>query len=159
MRTISIILCSTILLSACARTSVMQVSQNELLMTTAAAPICGSTGSQRVAQEMAAVETLRRGYSRYIILGAGSQNNVSVVQTGTTYAQTYGSATVTGNTVNGSSTTYYGGQQTFFTGSHDTAIRLVMLKSGDRGYDQGVDAKMVLGADWEKKVQDGINTC
>ena len=62
--------CVVLTLTGCARTSVMQVSKNEILMTTAAAPICGPTGSQRVAQEMAAVETLRHGYSRYLIMGA-----------------------------------------------------------------------------------------
>ena len=153
------LVCAALVLTGCASTSVMQVSKNEILMTTAAAPICGPTGSQRVAQEMAAVETLRRGYSRYLIMGAGSQNNVSVTQTGPTYSQTYGSATVTGNTVSGSSSTYYGGQQTIYSGSHDTAIRLMMLNPGDRGFEQGVDARMILGADWEKKVADGINTC
>lgn len=137
----------------------MQVSQNEFLLTTAAAPICGSTGSQQVAQAMAAVETLRRGYSRYLILGAGSQNNVSVIQTGPTYAQTYGSATVTGNTAYGSATTHYGGQQTMFVGTHDTAVRVVMLNPGEPGFEQGVDAKFVLGPEWQEKVNDGINTC
>lgn len=158
MRT-ALLICGSLLIAGCASTSVMQVSQNEILLTTAAAPACGTTGSQRVAQEMAAVETLRRGFTRYLIMGAGSQNNVGVIQTGPTYSQTYGTATVTGNTVQGSSNTYYGGQQTIFTGSHDTAIRLMMLNKGDRGFEQGVDAKMILGVDWEKKVADGVNTC
>ena len=147
------------LVAGCAQTSVMQVSRNEILLTTSAAPICGATGSQRVAQEMAAIETLRRGFSRYIVMGAASQNNVSVVQTGPTYSQTTGSATVSGNSVYGSSTTQYGGQQTLFMGTHDTGVRLLMLNSGDAGYEQGIDARMVLGADWEKKVQDSVSTC
>ena len=58
---------------------------------------------------------------------------------------------ITGNTVSGSSSTYYGGQQTIYSGSHDTAIRLMMLNPGDRGFEQGVDARMILGADWEKR--------
>ena len=157
----AIVIGSLVLLSliGCARTSVMQVSQNEFMLTTSAAPICGTTGSQQVAQTMAAVETLRRGYARYIILGAGSQNNVSVIQTGPTYANTYGSATVVGNTAYGSATTYYGGQQTMFVGTHDTAMRVVMLNPGDRGFDQGVDAKLVLGPEWQEKMNDGVNTC
>jgi hypothetical protein len=155
----TIIIATLLVLTACARTSVMQVSQNELVLTTSAAPICGTTGSQQVAQSMAAIETLRRGYARYVIVTAGSQNNVSVVQTGPTYAQTYGSATVSGNTAYGSSTTYYGGQQTIVTGSHDTAVRIAMLNPGDPGYDRGVDAKLVLGTDWAEKVADGISTC
>jgi len=108
---------------------------------------------------MAAVETLRRGYERYLIGGVASQNNVGVIQTGPTYANTYGSATVTGNTVQGSATTYYGGQQTIVYGSHDTGMRVLMLKAGDQGYEQGVDAKMVLGPEWQEKVAEGINMC
>jgi hypothetical protein len=149
----------TLIAVGCARTSVMQVSRNEVVLTTSAAPICGATGSQEVAQAMAAIETVRRGFERYLIAGAGSQNNVKVMQTGPTYANTYGSATVTGNTVQGSATTYYGGQQTFVYGTHDTAMRVVMLNRGDAGYDQGVDAKMILGPDWQEKVTNGINQC
>jgi hypothetical protein len=44
-------------------------------------------------------------------------------------------------------------------GTHDTGMRVLMLNAGDQGYDQGVDAKMVLGADWQEKVKDGINSC
>lgn len=146
-------------LSACAQTSVMQVSKNEILLTTSAAPICGTTGSQRVAQEMAAIETIRRGFTRYLVLGASAQNNVSVIRTGPTYAQTTGSATAMGNTVYGSSTTTYGGQQTLYSGSHDTGVRLIMLNPGDQGYEQGIEAKQVLGPEWQKKVEDGVNTC
>lgn len=149
----------TLALIGCARTSVMQISSNEIMLTTSAAPICGTTGSQQVAQQMAAIETLRRGYERYLIAGAGTQNNVGVIQTAPTYANTYGSATVTGNTVHGSATTYYGGQQTIVYGSHDTAMRVLMLNAGDQGYEQGVDAKVILGQDWQEKVTNGINSC
>jgi hypothetical protein len=145
--------------AACAQTSVMQVSSNEIMLTTSAAPICGATGSQDVAQQMAAIETLRRGFTRYIVGGAASQNNVGVMQTGPTYSNTYGSATVTGNSVYGQSTTYYGGQQTIVYGSHDTAMRILMLRAGDPGFDQGVDAQTILGPDWQKKVADGVNSC
>jgi hypothetical protein len=145
--------------AGCASTSVMQVSSNEIMLTTSAAPVCGTTGSQEVAQQMAAVETLRRGFSRYIIGGAASQNNVGVIQTGPTYANTYGSATVSGNSVYGQSTTYYGGQQTIVYGSHDTSMRILMFRAGDAGFEQGVDAQTILGPDWQKKVADGVNSC
>ena len=159
IRISSVALLSALGLTACAQTSVMQISQNEILLTTSAAPVCGATGSQRVAQEMAAIETIRRGFTRYLVMGANSENNVSVIQTGPTYSQTTGSATVTGNTVYGSSNTYYGGQQTIFAGSHDTGVRLLMLNPGDVGYERGIDARQLLGLEWEKKVQDGVNTC
>jgi hypothetical protein len=137
----------------------MQVSRNEIVLTTEAAPVCGTTGSQHVAQMMAAVETLRHGYERNVIGGAANQNNVRVLQTGPTYSNTYGTASVSGNTIYGQSSTTYGGQQTFVFGSHDTAMRVLMLNSGDPEFDRGVDARTVLGPDWQKKVADGIHTC
>jgi hypothetical protein len=146
-------------LSACASTSVMQLSQNEIMLTTSAAPACGPTGSQQVAQAMAAVETLRRGYARYLILGAETQNNVGVVQSGPTYSDTFSTSRVYGNSVETASSTYYSGQQAMFYGSHDTMMRVVLLKPGDRDYERGVDAKATLGPDWQQKVKDGVDRC
>lgn len=159
MRKFVLVVIAILSLTSCTHTSVIQLSQNEILLNTAAAPICGSTGSMDVAQQMAAVETLRRGFDRYLVGGAAAQNNVGVLQTGPTYSKSSGSATVVGNTVYGSSTTQYGGQQTIFYGSHDTSLRLLLLRPGDIGFDKGIDARAVLGQDWQQKVEDGVNTC
>lgn len=159
MRRIAATICVTVAVAGCAQTSVTQMSRNEIMVTTSAAPVCGVNGSQQVAQAMVAVETLRRGFERYIIGGAQSRDNTTIVQTGPTYANTYSTATVSGNTAYGSSTTYYGGQSTMIMGSHDTAMRVVMFKPGDPGYEQGVDAKATLGPEWEKKVKDGVDSC
>lgn len=116
-------------------------------------------GAARVASQMAAVATLRQGYQLYVILGGGVRDNTRVVRTAPTYATTYGSASVYGNTSYGSSTTYFGGGSTYIVGSNNAEFGVMMFKPGEAGYDNGIDAKSVLGKDWEKKVKDGINTC
>ncbi|MEZ5777267.1 MAG: hypothetical protein R3E44_02790 [Paracoccaceae bacterium] len=108
---------------------------------------------------MAAVETIRRGYQRYIIAGANAENNVRVIRTGPTYANTYSNASFYGNSAYGSSTTHFGGQQTIFAGSNDADLAVVMFNPGDAGFSNAIDAKRELGSEWETLVKDGIKTC
>ena len=108
---------------------------------------------------MAAIETLRRGYPRFVILGGSSESNVQAVSTGPTYAYTTGSVTGYGNTAYGNATTRFGGNQTIFVGSNDADLRVLMLKKGDWGFEQGLDAKSELGPDWKTIAEKGIQTC
>ena len=145
----------------------MPVSGTQFVMNTSAAPICGGSGSQQVATEMAAIEVLRRGYDRYMIESAGTQNNVGMVQTGPTHATTshsgYGTYSGYGGTgygtYSGSSTTTFHGQRTMVFGSHDTELLVTMLHPQDPYYYYGIDARSVLGPDWESKVRNGVGTC
>ncbi|WP_415183333.1 hypothetical protein [Phaeovulum sp.] len=146
-------------LTGCAATSVTPVSKNQVIISTSAAPACGRSGAAKVASKMAAVETVRRGYQRYIIVGANSANNVQAIRTGPTYSNTYANASVYGNTATGSATTYYGGQQTVIFGSNDSDLGVVMFNPGEQGFKNGIDARSELGPDWEKLVKDGIRTC
>jgi|GEM_PF-3010688 len=148
-----------IALSGCARTSTTQLSQNQILVSTSAAPACSRSSTTRVASQMAAVETLRRGYSRYIIMGANSDDSVQAVSTGLTYANTTGTYTASGNVIHGNSTTTYGGGGLIFMGSRDTDLHVLLLRQGDDGYVQGVDPKIVLGENWPKLVETGVQTC
>jgi len=137
----------------------MPISQNEIILTTSAAPVCGTSGAQQIAGRMAAVETLRRGFDRYLIGGAQSQNNVRATALAPTSSYTTAQANVYGNSVYGSSTTNYYGGGVMYSGTHDASLRVLMLKPGDFAYENGVDAKAILGPDWEKLVKDGITTC
>ena len=159
MKSICIVLGAFVALSACAATSVTPVARNQIIISTSAAPACGRSGATKVAARMAAVETLRRGFQRYIIAGVNAQNNTRVVTTGPTYASTTATAQVYGGSAYGQSTTHFGGQQTFVFGAHDADLGVVMFNSGDPGYKNAVDAKTELGADWEKLVKEGIRTC
>jgi hypothetical protein len=108
---------------------------------------------------MAAVETLRNGYARFIIQGSGGASNVQVVQTAPTGAYTTGTFNTFGGTTYGrSQTTFTGGGPMVF-GTHDTDLLVLMLNPSDPNYANGVDAKQVLGTNWEELVAKGIRTC
>ena len=108
---------------------------------------------------MAAVETLRRGYGHFIITGAQSENNVRVIQTAPTGAYTSGTFNTYGNTTYGNAQTTFTGGGPIIMGSRDANLMVLMLRAGDAGYENSLDAKIVLGTDWEKIAQKGINTC
>jgi hypothetical protein len=61
---------------ACAGASTVPMSQDVFQVTSGAAPICGPDAAQRVAVRHAAVETIRRGRERFIILGAEGGSEV-----------------------------------------------------------------------------------
>lgn len=147
------------LLSACASSSVTQLSRNTAVISTSAAPVCRTTGAADVANQMAAIATIKAGYQRFVVGGFGTANNTRVVTTGPTYATTTGTFNRMGNTVYGTANTSYGGQSTFVTGSNNAEMQILMLNPGDAGYEQGIDAKLSLGPDWQKKVTEGINNC
>ena len=149
----------SISLAACASSSVTQLSRNTAVISTSAAPVCRTSGAASVANQMAAVATLRAGYDRFIVGGFGTTNNTHVVSTGPTYATTTGTFNRFGNTAYGTANTTFGGQSTVVTGSNDAEMQILMLAPGDAGYQQGIDARATLGPDWQKKVQDGINNC
>ena len=134
-------------LTACAKSSVTPISANQVMISTSAAPACGSAGAAQVASRMAAVATLRQGFDRYLIQDARSENNVQVFN-----------RPATGVTVYGNSAHLTGGGTSVF-GSNDTNLLVLMLRRGDPGFAQGIDAKRTLGADWATLVKNGIRTC
>lgn len=149
---------SLLILAGCTETSTMRMSSNELIINTSAEPICGGTGAAKVAQQMAAVETLRNGFDSYIIMAADQQNNVSVVQTPGSYT-TYGHVNRYGNYNSFSANTYYTPGMTYTTGSHDQQLSIRMFRRGEPGSDRAIPARDVLGPKWASKVKTGVATC
>ncbi|WP_035096981.1 hypothetical protein [Devosia sp. LC5] len=146
-------------LSACASSSVTPLSRNTAVISTSAAPLCRTTGAASVAKQVAAVATIKAGYERFVVGGFETANNTQVVSTGPAYATTTGTFNRFGNTVYGNTNTTFGGRSTVVTGSNDAEMQILMLNPGDAGYEQGIDARATLGADWQKKVDGGINNC
>lgn len=153
------VVAALIALGGCASTSITPISKNKVLISTSADAECGTNGAARVASQMAAVATLRNGYERYVILGGGVQDNTQTVTSGPTYSNTYGTTSIYGNTASSSSTTYYGGGYSYQSGSNNAEFAVQMFNPGEAGYKNALDAKTVLGNEWEKKVENGINTC
>jgi len=74
-----------LVLGACARGAAVRTSANTMIGQTSAAAVCGGQGALAASQRLAAIETIRAGYDRYIITGGEAQNNVRVSQMPGTY--------------------------------------------------------------------------
>lgn len=143
------------LVSACTSSSAVRTSANTAIIKTSAAPVCGGAGAARVAQKQAAIETLRAGYDRYIIVGAAGANNVSVTQGPGTYQ-------TTGFVQRG----YYQGTTTYqpgipvVSGTHDQAFAISMFRDGEPGFQYAIPARETLGPKWQELVKSGnVGTC
>lgn len=56
-------------LSACAETAVQPMAQDTFKVATTAAPACGAAGARNVNFRAAAIEVIRRGYDKFVIVG------------------------------------------------------------------------------------------
>lgn len=141
-------------LAGCANSSVMDLNANTVQISTSAAPVCGAQGAQQVAQHRAAYETLKRGFDSYVIVGAQAQNNVGVVGYTplTANTNTNGSLDSFGNSVtySGNSRTSFSGGEPIIGGTHDQALAVHMFHVGEPGSENAVDARRVLGPEWQK---------
>lgn len=152
-----------VFLSACVRTSTMPLAADVVQITARAAPACGAEGAEKAAFRQAAIETLKAGNDRFIILNGAAQNNITMVGTTPVVANTYGSATAYGYgntaTAYGSSTTTYSGGQPIFAGTHDQSLIVKMFKSADPQAANALDARTVLGPDWQTAMNSTNNNC
>lgn len=150
-------------LAGCARSSVIPITADTFQITAGAAVVCGAVGAQQVAVKQAAVETIRRGYDKFAVLGAGYHNDVRVVGYTPIVADTSTVATgsIYGNGFMGtanSHTTVHGGQP-IMGGTHNQALVVKMFRHDDPAGSNAVDARATLGPDWQKTVESGANTC
>lgn len=60
----------TLLVGGCASTSTVPLAQDTIQITARAAPVCGPALAEKVALKQAAVETIRRGFDRFVVLNA-----------------------------------------------------------------------------------------
>jgi hypothetical protein len=151
------------LLLGCARAGVMPLAQDTVQITSSAAPVCGNLRAQKVALQRAAVETIRRGYDRFIIVAGQSQSDIRVVGYTPTTAQTSGVATATAHgrtvTAHGTATTTVTGGQPIYGGSHQQGLIVKMFKDGDSAGANAVSARETLGPEWQDAVRKNKWTC
>lgn len=146
---------SALTLAACTSSDTIRTSANTAIVRTSAAPVCGGTGASRVAQKQAAIETIKAGFDRYIIMDAASANNVQVVQGPGTYhhSGTYNRGFYSGTT------TYQPGMPMVY-GRHEQAFAIRMFRDGEPGAHQAIPARQTLGEKWPELVKAGsVNTC
>jgi hypothetical protein len=146
-------------LSACASSDVTPIAQDSVLVSTNAAPACGRQGARKVAIAQASIETLKRGYDRFIVVGANASSDVRVVGTTPVYGSSTFTASSYGNSIYGSgSTTMYGGQP-IIGGSHEQQFAIKMFRTGDPGFEQAIDARAELGPEWATRIKEKKVTC
>ncbi len=145
-------------LGSCAGASTVKLAQNAVLIKADAAPVCGEAGAARVAERMAAIETIKSGYDRYIVLGADSSSNIQAISTGGTY-RTTGTVQSFGNygTYNGQTT--YTPNAPIIVGGHSQDLQIVMFRDGEPGSQNAISARSVLGPEWQKIAKGGVMTC
>ncbi|HBZ43714.1 MAG TPA: hypothetical protein DEO85_06550 [Maritimibacter sp.] len=114
----------------CARTDVQPLSQNTFAISTSAAPACGASGARRVANQVAAIEVIKRGADRFIFVQDNSGSQVE----GLTFNQFTGVGVLSSN------------QQYL-------AVRT--LKQGEPGYSNGLSARQILGPNWQEIAASG----
>lgn len=146
-----------LILTGCAGSSAVRMSEREMLVQSSAAPVCGGEGAAKVAQKQAAIETIKAGYDRYMIVGAQSANNIQthVMPTSST---TYGNATLYGNRATYNATTSYN-STVMTTGRHQQQFVIRMFKDADQGASDAISARSILGPKWQEVIKGGVYTC
>ncbi len=145
-------------LAACARSSVMPLSADTVQISTRVAPVCRQDAAQTIAIQRAAVETINRGFDKFIVLNANTQSQVvgytpaSATTTGSAYATSYGnSASVYGN-----STTSYTPSTPMI--AHTQSVVIKMFRENDPAGANALSARSSLGPDWQKLVKESSTT-
>ena len=158
--TTSIVFVALLSTAACTRSSVMPIANDTVQISTHVAPVCPSVSAQTIAVKRAAVETINRGFDKFLILGANMQAEFAGYLPG--QSTTTGSGMIIGNgnmaTIQGSSNTTYM-PPTPMT-SHTETILVKMFKDGDSAGSNAISAKSTLGPDWEKVIKESsTSTC
>lgn len=156
-RTLAVAL-AAVALAGCAGGNAMRTSANTVMVQASAAPVCGPEGAARVAAQTAAIETIRSGYTRYVINGGDAQNNVrAYALPGQTYHQ--GNVRVAGAHGFYSGTSTYVPGPVIVAGRHNQNLYVTMFRPGDPGYENALDARSTLGPEWQERVRNGVRTC
>lgn len=128
----------------CAGASTIPLAQDTVQITARAAPICGAVGAEKIAIRQAAVETIRRGYDRFIVLNA---------QAGGTYA---GSTPIVVQRLGGGMAMASGGTPMI---APNQGLVVKMFKDSDPAASNALSARDTLGADWQDQVKKNTINC
>ena len=127
-------------LTGCARTSTVPVGEDTIEITVHVATICDGRDAERLARRHAAVETIRRGFDDYIVIGSVGGDHMAEEEPAT--ART---------TLSGSS------GRTLFSEdapllAHHRVLTVRMFQAGEGDSAATVSARAVLGDEWEAVV-------
>ena len=117
-------------LPGCVETSVQPLTQTSFKISTEAEDMCGAKGTREIAFREAAIEVIRRGADRFIIVGDQSSSAIT-----------------------GGMFTTYGGFQTYGTNTQDMVVQIV--QKGEAGFNNALSARQTLGPDWQAIAAEG----
>ncbi|MGL3210746.1 hypothetical protein [Bradyrhizobium sp. BR 1433] len=143
MRNLGVVALSAAL-GGCAGASAIPLAQDNVQITARAAPICGAAGAEKIAVRQAAIETIRRGYDRFIVMNA---------QAGASYA---GSTPVVVQNLGGGVAMASGGTPMF---APNQGLVIKMFKDGDPASANALPARETLGPDWQGQVKKNTINC
>jgi hypothetical protein len=131
-------------LGGCAGASTIPLAQDTVQITARAAPICGAAGAEKLALKQAAVETIRRGYDRFVVLNA--QGGGSYVGSTPIVVQNMGGGTVMAS----------GGMPMI---APNQGLVIKMFKDADPQGKNALPARDTLGPDWQEQIKKDSITC
>ena len=137
-----------VVLVGCARTSTAPVGADTIEITVHVGTICDGRDAERLARRHAAVETIRRGFDDYVVVGSFGGDHKADEEPAT--ART---------TLSGSS------GRTLFSEdapllAHHRVLTVRMFRAGEGDSAATVSARAVLGDEWEAVVAKGApNLC
>lgn len=126
---------SIFFVAGCVETSVQPLTQSSFKISTEAEDMCGAKGTREIAFREAAIEVIKRGADRFIVVGDQSRSAIT-----------------------GGMFTTYGGFDTYGTNTQDMVIQIV--QKGDPRFNDALSARQTLGAGWQEIVAKGSpDTC
>ena len=138
-----------LLLSGCVKVSTVPLATDMVQITARAAPACGREGAEQVALHQASVETIKRGFDRFIIVNSSASSTFQQV----------GTTPITGQVSPYGQVNLYGGQP-IITGKHEQVFAIKMFHEKDPAGNKALSAKTLLGANWQELVaKDTPITC
>ena len=130
----------------CARTSTVSLDADTIEITVRVPTICEGRDAERIAHRHAAVETIRRGFQDYVVVGSVGGDHV------TDHAQ------VTARSVLSGDRTTLASSQDAPLLAHHRVLTIRMYQAGQGESSAAVSAHAVLGDDWEALVTRGAPT-
>ena len=123
----------TMLLSGCASVSSIPLSKDTFQVVANASSHCSADNAQKAAFQEAAVETIRKGFDSFVIIGSDRQSEVA------------------GASVWGGNASY--------SHEHSQALTVKMFKDGDPGSAQAISARETLGPKWQEMLNGHQFSC
>ena len=130
-----------ILLTGCVRVSTVPLATDVVQVTAQADSACGQEGAERAALHQASVETIKRGFDRFMVVGTNALSTVRQV----------GQTPITGQVTPYGNVNVYGGYP-IYAETHKQVFTVQMFRTGDPAGNKALSARELLGDNWKELV-------